>query len=187
MRVGTAPCRSIPSRLPSGLSGDCSGQRRLPPCLAPGVPSPAPPTGSGRGGTHEAGQKGPGGAGRQDPRPELEVCLLQVVTQDAQVPAVPGEGVASRGPLQDLGHGPQGVPLRRGQHAARSHGHHVEGVGRHHGRVQEAVVQEVAYRLRAEGPFGRPPAGGWPAATPTQLAWPQRTTRACPIISRKSK
>ena len=77
------------------------------------------------------------------PRPELEVRLFQIVIQDAQVLALPGEGLAGRGMLQDLSHSPQGVALGGRQRAARCHSHNVEGVGGHHSRVQEAVVQEV--------------------------------------------
>lgn len=83
-------------------------------------------------------------------RPELEVRLLQVVVQDPQVAALPGEGLAGRGVLQDLGHGPERVTLGGGQGTARHHGDDVEGIGGHYRRVQEAVVEEVPYHLRAE-------------------------------------
>lgn len=91
-----------------------------------------------------------GGIGCQDPRPELEVCLLQIVIQDPQVLALPREGLASRSMLQELSHSPQGVALGGSQGAACCHGHNVEGVGGDYSWVQEAVVQEVPYHLRAE-------------------------------------
>ena len=97
-------------------------------------------------------------------RPELEVRLLQVVVQDPQVPALPAEGLAGGGLLQDLGHGPERVALGGGQGTARRHGHDVEGVRGHDGRVQEAVVQEVPYHLRAEETV--PEASGGPPWQP---------------------
>lgn len=84
------------------------------------------------------------------PRPELEVRLFQIVIQDAQVLALPGEGLAGRSMLQDLSHSPQGVALGGRQRAARCHGHNVKGVGGHNSRVQEAVVQKVPHHLQAE-------------------------------------
>lgn len=105
-------------------------------------------------------EEGTGGIGCQDPRPELEVCLLQIVVQDPQVLALPGEGLAGCSMLQELSHSPQGVALGGGQGAACCHGHNVEGVGGHYSRVQEAVVQEVPYDLRAQdrrSTWGPPP------------------------------
>lgn len=107
------------------------------------------------------------------PRPELEVCLLQVVIQDPQVPALPREGLARGSMLQDLSHSPERVALGGGQGATRCHGHNVEGVGGHNGWVQEAVVQEVPDHLRVENTIPEAPWGPrWhPALLPNSHGW----------------
>lgn len=95
----------------------------------------------------------------QDPRPELEVCLLQIVIQDPQVPALPREGLASRCMLQELGHSPQGMALGGGQGTTCCQGHDVKSVRSHNSGVQEAVVQQVPHHLRAEDTFPEMPRG----------------------------
>lgn len=116
-----------------------------------------------------------------------------MVIQDLQVLALPRECLASCGMLQELSHSSQGVALGSGQGAACCHGHNVKGIGGHYSWVQESVVQEVPYHLRAEETTSEALRGGLdndshsPSPSPSSLGQKGPSGPALPRYRRENK
>lgn len=74
--------------------------------------------------------------------------------------------------LQDFGHGAQAAALLGVQRGPRRDVHDVEAVGGHHGRVHEAVVEQVPHDLghrtagAQQGRLLRPRTAGWEHRSP---------------------